>query len=392
MPAEDEPNKISVEDAYTLLGLEAGAAESQLKTAYRKLSLKLHPDKRRDVSSEKAAEEFHLLALAFELLSDPEKREAAERKASENAASKARRGAYDGKRKAAADELERREEEDRKRRKAQASTEADLARKLQQAQHESRKLMEEAARKRKADTAQPAAESQNAPARRPEPNHSAGAPPPIGEYDTTVMIKFPFDQLQNLTHCSDPAALSRLQSNSSSLETPLASSLSSMFGPLQSLLIRPPKLRKSGKFSSEMTAVAIFETIDAAFAAVEAGSSFGASGILADCFVSWFPGHSKGPDDKSHEPEKIRWMRAQGQLGQQGGKEASPIAGGVDATTDAVPSTKSSQPPPRFSFQGKFSTPEAVPKPAEYESITLSRLRDAERRRVAAEILQAQHR
>lgn len=44
-------------DPYRILGLEVGATEQEIKRAYRKASLKWHPDK---TSAPEARESFHL--------------------------------------------------------------------------------------------------------------------------------------------------------------------------------------------------------------------------------------------------------------------------------------------------------------------------------------------
>lgn len=60
-------------DYYKILGVERGAAEDEIKKAYRKLARKYHPD----VSKEKDAEEkFKSVNEANDVLSDPEKRAA----------------------------------------------------------------------------------------------------------------------------------------------------------------------------------------------------------------------------------------------------------------------------------------------------------------------------
>ncbi len=60
-------------DYYEVLGVDKGAAESELKAAYRKLALKYHPDRNPD---DKAAEEkFKEAAEAYEVLRDPQKRQ-----------------------------------------------------------------------------------------------------------------------------------------------------------------------------------------------------------------------------------------------------------------------------------------------------------------------------
>jgi len=60
-------------DYYEILGVEPTAGEAEIKTAYRRLARKLHPD----VSKEAGAEEkFKAVNEAYEALRDPQKRAA----------------------------------------------------------------------------------------------------------------------------------------------------------------------------------------------------------------------------------------------------------------------------------------------------------------------------
>ena len=64
-------------DYYEVLGVARGAAETELKAAYRKLALQYHPD--RNQGSKDAEEHFKEAAEAYAVLSDPQKRGAYDR-------------------------------------------------------------------------------------------------------------------------------------------------------------------------------------------------------------------------------------------------------------------------------------------------------------------------
>ena len=59
---------------YKNLGLAKGASDSEIKSAYRKLALKYHPDKNKD-NPDKAADDFKKVSEAYDCLSDKNKRE-----------------------------------------------------------------------------------------------------------------------------------------------------------------------------------------------------------------------------------------------------------------------------------------------------------------------------
>lgn len=64
---------LTKEDYYKILGIKRNASEREIKKAFKKLSLKYHPDKNKD-KSEWAKNMFIKVANAYEVLSDPEKR------------------------------------------------------------------------------------------------------------------------------------------------------------------------------------------------------------------------------------------------------------------------------------------------------------------------------
>ncbi|KAI7839136.1 hypothetical protein COHA_007139 [Chlorella ohadii] len=68
-------------DYYELLQVPRSANEAQIKRAYRKLALKMHPDKVQGSEEEKkaAAQKFADVSHAYEVLTDPEKRKVYDR-------------------------------------------------------------------------------------------------------------------------------------------------------------------------------------------------------------------------------------------------------------------------------------------------------------------------
>ncbi len=59
-------------DHYKTLGLKESASASEIKSAYRRLARRHHPD--HNAGSEQAAREFALISLAYRTLSDPQER------------------------------------------------------------------------------------------------------------------------------------------------------------------------------------------------------------------------------------------------------------------------------------------------------------------------------
>ena len=63
---------MSKRDYYEILGVGRDATDQQIKSAYRKLALKYHPD--RNPGDKKAEDAFKEAAEAYAIVSDPEKR------------------------------------------------------------------------------------------------------------------------------------------------------------------------------------------------------------------------------------------------------------------------------------------------------------------------------
>ena len=56
------------DDYYAILGVKKDATEAEIRKAYRKLAIKLHPDKGGDPAK------FQEMQNAYEVLSDPKKK------------------------------------------------------------------------------------------------------------------------------------------------------------------------------------------------------------------------------------------------------------------------------------------------------------------------------
>jgi len=65
---------VQFQDYYKILGVDRKATEKEIKSAYRKLARKYHPDLNTGDDKKKAEERFKELNEAHEVLSDPEKR------------------------------------------------------------------------------------------------------------------------------------------------------------------------------------------------------------------------------------------------------------------------------------------------------------------------------
>ena len=70
-------NPVAKRDYYEILGVDEGAGEAEIKSAYRQLALRFHPDRNPD--NPDAEENFKEASEAYSVLSDPQKRAAYDR-------------------------------------------------------------------------------------------------------------------------------------------------------------------------------------------------------------------------------------------------------------------------------------------------------------------------
>ncbi|OCH89226.1 DnaJ-domain-containing protein [Obba rivulosa] len=361
-------------NAYELLGVTLESTEAEIRTAYRQRSLKVHPDRNR--GNPDAARKFHELNQAYELLLDPLRRMALDAKMRVKEARKTRFAQYDAKRKNLVEELEERE---RAFKKARVGKEAETKARMQ----ENERIMEEGRRlreERERELRQKAAEVREA-----EKTVNADLEPPtLGALDTTVRVKFPLSSHPDLV---TPSSLSAFLSHFGTLDEQSI---------VLSLKPAPPKKPK------RVTALVPFKQIGGAFAVICASGR--AQSGLADVEVDWAEGK---------EPDLIRWLKKIGKLsttGQNGAipqpteqdtsnlppASATPSATAPPRSSGTTPAPTSSSTSTSFSsFPSTFpdlDTPSTAPSVGldtpglDYESLTLMRLRQAERERLEREI------
>ena len=100
-------------DLYSFLTIPPTATDSELRSAFRKQSLLFHPDKNK---SPDAPHKFHLLTLAFNVLNTPSSREAYDNSRKAKVAKAERLAKYDDERRRMQKDLEEREREAKRRR------------------------------------------------------------------------------------------------------------------------------------------------------------------------------------------------------------------------------------------------------------------------------------
>ncbi|KAG9313378.1 hypothetical protein JVU11DRAFT_5696 [Chiua virens] len=199
----------------------------------------------------------------------------------------------------------------------------------------------------------------------------------MGPYDTTIRVKFTLSTFPSLGEASA-----------------LASHLK-RFGRVDEgavvLSIKPKKSSKKsgmdegapGKGQKVVNAVIPFAQIGSAFAVISSGPALKEQGME----VSWIGGS---------EPPILGWLRDRGELGGKP-KGTMPSTTPLDANGRQESRTDNSQSTKFSTFPSTFPTT-PPPEPAkssstlDFESMTLLRLREAERARLEREILEAEAR
>ena len=143
--AQSKMSKIKDLDLYLLLEISPEATEKEIKKAYRKKSLKCHPDKNPDDPN--AATTFHQLSEALAILTDETARKAYDNVLKARKANELRNRQLDEKRRKLKDSLEAREvqaaNEERSKQFSKKTEEEKLAAEIERVMKEGRRELEE---------------------------------------------------------------------------------------------------------------------------------------------------------------------------------------------------------------------------------------------------------
>lgn len=142
----EEIAKTTTDDFYELLGVAFDAAESAIKSAYRKASIKYHPDRNPDDKA--AADKFILLGWARDILIDAKLKGEYDRQRTRRRERALQDELLDGKRRKMKEDLERREKEGAAMHSTLKRKRADEMNEAEKREQEIQKLAEDGRRKR----------------------------------------------------------------------------------------------------------------------------------------------------------------------------------------------------------------------------------------------------
>ncbi|KAF9700087.1 hypothetical protein EKO04_001909 [Ascochyta lentis] len=390
----------TTEDYYELLGVPFDAEESTIKRAYRKASIRYHPDKNPD--SKDAADKFINLGLARDILIDAKLKGEYDRARTRRREKAFQDELLTGNRRKMKEELERRERESAnfgaslKRKRAENMSEAEkreqeIQRLAEDGRRRRKEMQERREKARKEDEAAAAATAE--PVKSQEPQ--APKPGQSADIDRTIKVRFHRD--------SETAAWDR----------DTIRSLFSKYGNIDSVIItgKDKKLKLEGQKLRKLVATVfiVYKRLDHAHAAVsDAKEDFPALESVA--WVNGEPdltstaAHANGIAPKTASLEEITMMRlkeaGKKQMEEQTRKhaaaeEAVKAARAPTFATPANPSTPSTPVPKSFRASLNSSlgtTPLSVPKfsfspmtPSSGE-VTKMRLKNAEKKQLEEQI------
>ncbi|KAF3053957.1 hypothetical protein E8E11_011970 [Didymella keratinophila] len=359
----EELARSTTEDYYALLAVPFDAEESVIKRAYRKASIRYHPDKNPD--NKDAADRFIALGWARDILIDPKLKGEYDRARTRRREKAFQDELLSGNRRKMKEELERRERESAdfgaslKRKRA-----ADLS-EAERREQEIQRLAEDGKRRRKEaqdrkDQARREEEAAVAAAAEPvqSPEKRASRPGESAELDRTVKIRF---HREGETATWDKDAVRRIFEK---------------YGKIDSIIMgKDKKLKLEGEKHRKLVAMVfvVYGRLDHAHAAVcDAKADYPALELVA-----WANGEpdlssvtkSNGASTTTEKPSSTPSTPATPAAKSFKASFGSSLGAGNSAT----PSLGT----PKFSFS---------PKTPSLEEVTMMRLKNAEKKRLEEEI------
>ncbi|KAK5117745.1 hypothetical protein LTR85_008720 [Meristemomyces frigidus] len=358
-------------DFYELLSLTESATDSEIRSAYRKATLKYHPDK--VGASPEALERWHLLQIAHEVLSDAGVRELYDNARRAREDKKKRDNAFEGRRKWMKEDLERRESGALKRKWDETEAEEVFEREL-------RRIAEDGKRRRKEREEQlrkEAIDVQQEEQRRREGDTVAQATPSrhgedAGPTDLDRSVTLRFAKNDKTAHIDKDRVISLFE----------------RFGPIEDAVLRDKKLRVDGEKHKQpyVTAVLVFKSIVGAHAAISdipelQKSDSKTFGIFEQ--VSWAAGRE--PDCLPKAPLQPTTPIPKHHSRSENALPADPAA---PATPQPMREANGGlkKVPSFASFRGTPGGTPRGPNSPSLDEITMIRLKNAERRRLEEKI------
>jgi DnaJ family protein C protein 17 len=329
----------SSHDFYELLGVSTTASESELRSAYRKTALKYHPDK--VGANAEALEKFHLLQIAWDVLSDASVKELYDNARRARVEKAQRTSAYDDRRKAMIDELEAREAGHLKRKRGELDEEEKFQRELARLAADGKRRREERTEKLRREAQELEEEARK---REEEPPVTpAAAKAPMEEKDRSITLRF------------------RRDDATAHLDRESVEGLFTRFGKIEYTLLRDKKRKVDGESHRVLycTGMIVFASIVGAHAAVTDFEKL------------------RKEDERYALFEEVSWS---------GGKEPEAVPKAPPRSLpNTAPSTPAGKIPSFGSFKGTPKTNHMSPA-ASADEVVMMRLKNAEKRRLEEKI------
>jgi DnaJ family protein C protein 17 len=306
------------QDLYILLSTEgseihAGSSESEINRAWRRATLKVHPDKVQN--DPEAASKFHALSLARDVLCDEKARAAYDNARTARAAKQRQKELFSGKRKSFMEDLLRRESAGVKRKREELDAEEILEREIRRLAEDGKRRRMERERGNKDQEAEEVKQQEDS-VQQPQ----STSPSEVGQLQRTIKVKW-------------------RREGSRSLDKESLLDMFKRFGPVESCLVLKDKKKKlagESKKSVIATGVLVFTSVVGAHAAVE-DSKKRLTDQEQDMLLSIEWAEGKEPDF----------------LASVSSSNSMP----TNTPSDATPSTPASTIKPRPSFPGVGSAP-----------------------------------